>query len=109
MKGAWERFYSTDALNLNVSTFDSWASGMVTSKKQNSNVPEGSAADAPPPAIYPDFAIYDNAEGEVNTSDTTTREKSRSSFEIRSFLKITIILDVFFTISSNLFSQAIIY
>ncbi len=55
MRGAWERFYSDDAVDFSVHTMPSWAHFVLHEGTLNSNVPEGRAADIPKPLIYPSF------------------------------------------------------
>ncbi len=56
MRGAWERFYPSDAVAMNVFTLPSWAHFLMSRGTPiNNNVPEGRAADIPIPKIYPSF------------------------------------------------------
>jgi len=60
MKGAWERFYPNDLVGIFVNTVPSWGHVVVDEGAKNSNVPEGRAADAPRPMLYPSFRTFFN-------------------------------------------------
>ncbi len=59
LKGAWERFYSTDAIHINIdASWPSYPHQSVWFGGTNSNIPEGRAYDGPLPGIYSSMETF---------------------------------------------------
>eukprot|EP00551_Chaetoceros_affinis_P007584 CAMPEP_0203663894 /NCGR_PEP_ID=MMETSP0090-20130426/1393_1 /ASSEMBLY_ACC=CAM_ASM_001088 /TAXON_ID=426623 /ORGANISM="Chaetoceros affinis, Strain CCMP159" /LENGTH=772 /DNA_ID=CAMNT_0050526939 /DNA_START=221 /DNA_END=2539 /DNA_ORIENTATION=+ len=62
LKGAWERFYSTDAVDISIDgSWPSYAHHSVFFGGTSSNIPEGRAYDGPQPGIYSSFDTFFDA------------------------------------------------